>query len=81
MEVGTESNPLRVAIIGSGPAGFYTVSNFLRHRDFPSGWICLTGCPHHLVWSEPVWRLIIRKTSLSYALMTRARKPEFQVFR
>ena len=33
MEVGTESNPLRVAIIGSGPAGFYTVSNFLRHRD------------------------------------------------
>ncbi len=33
MEVGTESNPLRVAIIGSGPAGFYTVSNFFRHRD------------------------------------------------
>ncbi len=33
MGVGTESNPLRVAIIGSGPAGFYTVSNFLRNRD------------------------------------------------
>lgn len=32
-EVGTESNPLRVAIIGSGPAGFYTVSNFMRHKD------------------------------------------------
>ncbi len=31
--VGTESNPLRVAIIGSGPAGFYTVSNFLKHKD------------------------------------------------
>lgn len=31
--VGTESNPLRVAIIGSGPAGFYTVSNFLKHTD------------------------------------------------
>ncbi|MFT6016202.1 MAG: ferredoxin--NADP+ reductase [Patiriisocius sp.] len=32
-EVGTEKNPLRVAIIGSGPAGFYTVSNFLKHTD------------------------------------------------
>ncbi len=31
--VGTEGNPLRVAIIGSGPAGFYTVSNFLKHKD------------------------------------------------
>ena len=29
-EVGAEANPLRVAIIGSGPAGFYTVSNFLK---------------------------------------------------
>lgn len=31
--VGSESNPLRVAIIGSGPAGFYTVSNLLKQRD------------------------------------------------
>lgn len=32
-DIGSESNPLRVAIIGSGPAGFYAVSNFLKHRD------------------------------------------------
>jgi len=32
-KVGSESNPLRVAIVGSGPAGFYTVSNFLKHTD------------------------------------------------
>jgi len=32
-EVGTEGNPLRVAIIGSGPAGFYTVSNFLKQKE------------------------------------------------
>jgi len=32
-KVGTKENPLRVAIIGSGPAGFYTVSNFLKHTD------------------------------------------------
>ncbi len=31
-EVGTEGQPLRVAIIGSGPAGFYTVSNFLKQK-------------------------------------------------
>ena len=31
--IGTESNPLRVAIIGSGPAGFYTVSNFFRQKE------------------------------------------------
>lgn len=32
-EVGTESNPLRVAIIGAGPSGFYTVSNFLKQKE------------------------------------------------
>lgn len=32
-EIGTEYNPLRVAIVGSGPAGFYTVSNFFKHKD------------------------------------------------
>jgi len=29
--IGTSDNPLRVAIIGSGPAGFYTVSNLFKH--------------------------------------------------
>ncbi len=33
MSIGTSSNPLRVAVIGSGPAGFYIVSNFLKHDD------------------------------------------------
>lgn len=32
-DVGSEGNPLRVAIVGSGPAGFYIVSNFLKHKD------------------------------------------------
>lgn len=32
-DVGSPENPLRVAIIGSGPAGFYTVSNLLRQAD------------------------------------------------
>ena len=32
-EIGTETSPIRVAIIGSGPAGFYTVSNFFKQKE------------------------------------------------
>lgn len=31
--IGSASNPLRVAIIGAGPAGFYSVSNLLKQAD------------------------------------------------
>ena len=31
-KVGTEANAIRVAIIGSGPAGFYAVSYFLKQK-------------------------------------------------
>ncbi|HKH40452.1 MAG TPA: FAD-dependent oxidoreductase [Solirubrobacterales bacterium] len=30
--IGTEENPLRVAIVGSGPAGFYTADHILKHE-------------------------------------------------
>lgn len=33
VEIGSEVNPLRVAIIGSGPAGFYTVNHLVKHRE------------------------------------------------
>src|SRR5687768_14237944 len=33
-QLGTESNPLRVAIVGSGPAGFYAAEHLLKHEDF-----------------------------------------------
>ncbi len=32
-QVGSKDNPLRVAIIGSGPAGFYTVSSLFKRRE------------------------------------------------
>ena len=32
-DIGTEEQPLRVAIVGSGPAGFYTVSHLLKQKD------------------------------------------------
>src|SRR5687767_10900857 len=30
---GTPGNPLRVAIVGSGPAGFYAAEHLLKHED------------------------------------------------
>ena len=32
-KLGTPENPLRVAIIGSGPAGFYGVQDFFAHKE------------------------------------------------
>ncbi len=32
-ELGTEGNPLRVAIVGSGPAGFYAAEHLLKQDD------------------------------------------------
>jgi len=32
-DIGSTANPLRVAIIGAGPAGFYTISNFLKYKE------------------------------------------------
>ncbi len=32
-EVGTTSNPLRVAIIGAGPTGFYTTEHLFKQKD------------------------------------------------
>ena len=33
-KLGTESNPLRVAIIGAGPAGFYTAEHLLKQKQY-----------------------------------------------
>ena len=33
LEAGTEENPLRVAIVGSGPAGFYAAEHLLKDAD------------------------------------------------
>ena len=32
-QIGSETNPLRVAIFGSGPAGFYAVGELLKQKD------------------------------------------------
>ncbi len=33
-EIGTEANPLRVAIIGAGPTGFYATEHLFRQNEF-----------------------------------------------
>ena len=33
-DVGTPENPLRVAIVGAGPAGFYTAGHLFKQKDF-----------------------------------------------
>ena len=33
-EIGTEANPLRVAIIGAGPTGFYTAGHLFKQKDY-----------------------------------------------
>src|SRR3954449_11164015 len=33
MSIGTDDNPLRVAIVGSGPAGFYAAGHLLKPKD------------------------------------------------
>src|SRR5215216_949930 len=35
MSIGTEDNPLRVAIVGSGPAGFYAAGHLLKNKENP----------------------------------------------
>jgi ferredoxin--NADP+ reductase len=32
-QVGTQENPLRVAIVGAGPSGFYAAEHILKHED------------------------------------------------
>ena len=74
-KVGSESNPLRVAIIGSGPAGFYTVSNFLKQTDLtvemdmferlptPFGLVRAGVAPDHQKY-KTVTRALIRVLSI-----------------
>src|ERR687885_2625913 len=35
MEIGTPEHPLRVAIVGSGPAGFYAAGHLLKNKQAP----------------------------------------------
>src|SRR3954452_6885616 len=35
MTLGTSDNPLRVAIVGTGPSGFYAAGHLLKNKDHP----------------------------------------------
>lgn len=78
---GTESNPLRVAVIGSGPTGFFTADHLLKNKDLnvevdifdrlptPYGLVRGGVAPDHLK---------IKKVTVGYAKT--AAKPGFRFF-
>ena len=57
------SGPLRVAIVGAGPAACYAASELLRVAVSRS--TCSSGCPLRSGWSAPAWRPIIRTPNRS----------------
>ena len=61
---GTAGNPLRVAIVGSGPAGFYAAEHLLQAgRVRPSRWTSSTGCRRRSGWCAPASRPTTRRSS------------------
>ena len=62
-DVGTEANPLRVAIIGSGPSGFYTVSNLLKQSGLVVEMDMFDRLPTPMAWLGPALRRTIRRIS------------------
>ena len=50
-KIGTEDNPLRVAIVGAGPSGFYATDGFCTHEEeiLADGLVLgeIIECPRH----------------------------------
>ena len=76
--VGSQENPLRVAIIGSGPSGFYTVSNLLNSPTSWSRWTCLIGCPRLMGWFALALLPTIKKTRALRVLTKKRAHPGFR---
>ena len=60
---GTAGNPLRVAIVGSGPAGFYAAEHLLRQESWPSRWTSSTACRPRSASCAPASRPTTRRSS------------------
>jgi flavin-dependent dehydrogenase len=57
---GTSENPLRVAVVGSGPAGFYAAEKLLKAAGVVAEVEMSIGCRLRGAWSAPGWPRIIR---------------------
>ena len=80
-KIGTADNPLRVAIIGSGPAGFYAAESLLKQKNVvvevdvfdrlptPFGLVRAGVAPDHL-----------KIKSVTKAFDRTAKKPNFRFF-
>jgi ferredoxin--NADP+ reductase len=49
---GTDDRPLRVAIIGAGPTGFYTADHLLKQKNHVVDVDLLTACPRRTACSR-----------------------------
>ena len=76
---GTPENPLRVAIIGSGPAGFYAAGHLLNAKDARWRSTCSTACRRPSASSAPASRPTIPRSSTSSA--STRRPPRSRGFR
>ena len=56
-------NPLRVAIIGAGPSGFYAAEHILKDGDSTPRSTSSTACPPPSGWSAAASRPTIRRSS------------------
>ncbi len=61
-QLGTETNPLRVAIIGSGPAAFYAAETFVRQTNIFSRIDMFDRLPTPFGWCGTASRPITRKS-------------------
>ena len=63
-ELGTETRPLRVAIIGAGPAGFYTAEHLLKQKTINIEVDLFDRLPTPYGLVRVVWLLTIKRSNL-----------------
>ena len=61
--LGSPDNPLRVAIIGSGPSGFYAAERLLNAEDLSVQVDISTACRRPSASCAAAWRPTTRRSS------------------
>ena len=62
-QIGTPENPLRVAIVGAGPSGFYAAEHILKDEDRTPRSTSSTASPPPSAWSAAASRPTTRRSS------------------
>nr|AAL02421.1 adrenodoxin reductase [Frankia sp. EuIK1] len=62
MPQGAAAAPLTVAVVGSGPSGFYARPRCWTSKKYRSGWTCTSGWPRRGAWCVPESPPTIRRS-------------------